>query len=766
MIRTLLIVTLLILSSCSSTSDRRSAAQIPELDAAANIVQSAVDDGRIPGAVLWVQQQERHEVRTFGMRSLEPERQPNRADTIYDVASLTKVVATAPSIMILAERGRLDIDAPVSRYIEEFSGGRREGITLRHLLTHTSGLPPGLSLSESWDGYQEGITRAVSSQPRYEPGRVFVYSDVNFILLGEIVRKVSGSTLDSFARENIFAPLQMIDTGFSPERRARVAPTQRSEGEMLQATVHDPTSRRMGGVAGHAGLFSTAKDLATYARMLLNRGELDGIRVMSSTSVGLMTSVATPGNGFARRGLGWDYDSGFSRPRGGFPVGSFGHTGWTGSFLWIDPVSRSFYVLLSNRVHPDGRGSVIDLQYELGRAVSGALIGRAEVAEGVRVEPAPSGDVMTGVDVLSEGGFELMQGRRVAVITNHTGRDRRGNPTADLIGAAHGVELVAIFSPEHGFRGVSDELVADGVHEASGLPVWSLYGERRAPASEQLEEVDDLVFDIQDIGARYYTYISTMGLAMRAAADAGKRFIVLDRPNPIGGDVVEGPVAEGESTFTSFHPIAMRHGMTVGELARMFADELKLDIDLHVVEMRGWSRDELWNETGLPWVNPSPNIRNPRAALLYPALGFLESTNLSVGRGTATPFEIFGAPWMDAEGVAADLSREVAAECASFEPVAFTPASSVFRNEESRGVRIRLHDPRRCEMVKIGLIVAHSLRQRHPEQWDFARASSLLRSRNAVEAIGAGMEPEAIEALWQSELREFEKRRSKYLLYE
>lgn len=752
---------LLLLVACTSATRQ---SQLPPLDRATALVQSAVDEGRIPGAILHVEQHGASEQHVFGARAIQPQREENRRDTIYDLASLTKVLATAPSIMVLAERGMLELDAPVGRYLPEFAGGMRDQVTVRHLLTHTSSLPAGLSLADDWSGYEEGIRRALSTEPVHTPGSVFLYSDVNFILLGEIVRKVSRRSLDTFAAENLYTPLQMLDTRFSPPASRRIAPTEKVDSGMLRGEVHDPTSRRMGGVAGHAGLFSSAHDVARFARMLLRGGELDGFRVMSSRSVELMTSIATPPEVHVRRGLGWDIDSGFSRPRGGFPLGSFGHTGWTGSFIWLDPSSSSFWFLLSNRVHPDGRGSVLDLQLELGKAISDALIGRASPAEDIRVKPAGAGSVLLGIDVLTARNYEPLRGRRVGLITNHTGRDRRGNPTIDLLRAAPEVELLALFTPEHGLRGVRDEKIEDGRDELSGLPVWSLYGERRVPSAEQLAGLDVVVFDIQDIGARYYTYISTMGLAMQAAAANDVAFMVLDRPNPIGGDIAEGPVAEGESIFTSFHPIALRHGMTVGELAQMFREELGIEVDLTVIPLQGWRRDQRWDSTGLPWVNPSPAIRRLEAALLYPALGILEASNLSVGRGSDLPFEQFGAPWLDGEALADHLNANLSAQCAVFETARFTPRSSVFAGEEVTGVRIRLVDETRCSMVELGLTIADALATRWPE-WEAEKTNNLLRHRATTEAIQRGRATAEAPKLWEPELSRFLERRQKYLLY-
>jgi CubicO group peptidase (beta-lactamase class C family) len=297
-------------------------------------------------------------------------------DTIFDAASLTKVVATTPAIMLLVERGRVKLDEPVSSYIPEFTGEGKELVTVRELLTHTSGLPPDIETKTDWHGPAEAIRKACGEKLRTPPGTSFKYSDINFILLGEIVQRVSHTPLAVFVQREIYRPLKMDNTGYlpSPEKLSRIAPTEVVDGKPWRGVVHDPTARHMGGVAGHAGLFTTTADLARYARMLLNLGELDGVRILKPDTVKLMTSVQTPPAISAKRGLGWDIDSAYSGPRGEiFPVGSYGHTGWTGGSLWIDPFSKTFVIFLSNRNHPTEAGSVIGLRRKLGTLAAEAL---------------------------------------------------------------------------------------------------------------------------------------------------------------------------------------------------------------------------------------------------------------------------------------------------------------------------------------------------------------------------------------------------------
>jgi len=714
----LLPLVLLLLTGAAFRDDK-----LLELDVA---VRDAIAEKRIPGGVLLIERDGERLLRAYGNRAIEPSVERMTADTIFDAASITKVVATAPSIWLLIERGKLTLDQPVRSVLPEFTD---DAVTLRHLLTHTSGLKPGLDRGD-WNGYAEGIRRALAEKPQNRPGIVFRYSDVNYILLGEIVRRVAGEPLDLFARKNIFAPLAMHDTSFRPMRSKRIAPTEnwsdgllarrRAESPSLQM-VHDPTARRMGGVAGHAGLFTTASDLAKFARAVMGGNFFPRA----------MTEVVSPKDVAVQRAGGFDIDSNYSRPRGElFPHGSFGHTGWTGGFLWIDPWSRTFYVFLSNRVHPDGKGSVVALQWTIGTLVAESLEGVTFVPPARRVGYVLGGaDAHNGIDVLHASGYAALQGMRVGLITNQTGIDRSGNPTVDLLRSAPGVTLTAIFTPEHGLRGTADEKVGD--EEYRGIPVYSLYGERRKPSPEQLANVDVLVFDIQDIGTRFYTYISTMGLAMEAAAETKKKFIVLDRVNPIGGAVVEGPLLEGRTDFVGWHPLPIRHGKTVGELAQLFRDERPIDVDLTVIPVKGWNREHWQDEAGLPWVNTSPNMRSLRAAALYPGIGLLERA-ISVGRGTATPFEILGAPYIDGAALIREVGRLPGV---SLTPVRFTPTASTHKGEECGGVRIAITDRRALRSVTVGLKIAAALVKLYGEKFPVEEMQPLLRTSVPIQEL-------------------------------
>ncbi len=736
------------------------------------LLQQAAAKQRPVGAVVWMENRGESVQAVVGERAVVPQRAAMTLETVFDAASLTKVVATTPSILLLMEQGKIDLSSSVSLYLPEFHGSGREKIRVRDLLTHVSGLKPGIPKEPAWTGYEAGIAKALGAVPDAPPETFFRYSDINFILLGEIVRRVSGTGLDQFAARHLFQPLKMVHTTFLPPAswQEKIAPTERDEnGVMLRGVVHDPTARKMGGVAGHAGLFTCAEDLARYARMILQEGMADGVRILKPETIRLMRSVQTPITVWERRGLGWDIDSVYSRPRGSvFPVGSFGHTGFTGTALWIDPYSQSFFVFLSSRLHPDGAGDIRPLYEQVGGAVAQAVkdFDFTQVPDALfrRSSPDEVPTVLNGIDVLSRRQFSDLAGLRVGLITNHTGLDQSRVSTIDLLAKAPHVKLRALFSPEHGIRGELDqEKISDSIDKKTGLPIRSLYGETKAPTSDQLAELDALVFDIQDIGCRFYTYISTLRLCMEAAAKAGKKFIVLDRVNPIGGTRVEGPAVLDAETFTATHAVPIRHGMTTGELARMLNQERAIGVDLQVIEMMGWQRSWWFDQTALPWVNPSPNMRHLHAATLYPGIGLMEFS-ISVGRGTDTPFEILGAPYMEDGRLAYELNK-LGLVGIRFIPVRFTPTASIFKGEACQGVRLVLTDREACEPVRTGLAIITTLKRLYPTRFALAKVNTLLNHKPTLKAIETGADWRVIVDSWSAQKDEFVKRREPFLLY-
>jgi uncharacterized protein YbbC (DUF1343 family) len=549
--------------------------------------------------------------------------------------------------------------------------------------------------------------------------------------------------------------------------KQRAAPTEQRDGQWIQGEVHDPRAYRLAGIAGHAGLFSTANDMAIYASMMLAEGSLtiDGqtAEVLSPRTVDLMTAPNRVSSGI--RGLGWDKKTGYSSNKGDLLSSrAFGHGGFTGTVLWMDPSNDLFFIFLSNRVHPNGKGSVNALAGQILNVVASSLA--IEDKSATANAAVSSSAVETGIDVLVRDNFRQLAGQRIGLITNHTGRAQDGGSTAALLQAAEQVNLTTLFSPEHGFEGKLDvEKIGDTQDATTGLKVYSLYGPTRKPTPEMLDNLDTVVFDIQDIGCRFYTYVSTMGEAMRAAAEQGKRFVVLDRPNPINGLAMAGPMLDaGLESFVGYHHLPVRHGMTTGELAQMFKSELKLELDLQVIRCEHWQREQYWESTGLTWINPSPNMRSLSEATLYPGIGLLETTNISVGRGTDIPFEWIGAPWIDARPLAAELAS-YSLPGVIFVPVEFTPTSSKYEGELCHGVNIAIIDRAKFEPIQVGIALACALRKLHADQWETKSLNRLLGNKQVEQAIIDGKPLEEVVELSQAGVKDFAKRRQPFLLY-
>jgi uncharacterized protein YbbC (DUF1343 family) len=750
------------------TAAAAGAALLPEpLAAIPTAVEEAVRAGEMPGAVILIGHQDRVVLhQAFGHRSLAPPR-PMTPDAVFDIASLTKVVATTPAVLQLVEKGRLQLDEPVARYWPDFKGHGKERITVRQLLTHYSGLRPGMPPKPEWSGYAAALKQIAGDKPTQPAESRFIYSDLNFITLGELVRRVSGEPLEAYCRRHIFEPMGMKETGFKPPRsfNGRLAPTM--EGSF--GVVHDPDTRRMGGISGAAGLFSTAEDLARFAQALLDQGRHAGGQILSPGAIKEMAQPQSPVGKLPARGLGWAIHSASGNWSELLPAGSFGHKGFTGTLLWVDPETRTYLIVLSNRVYPDGeareetlRDKVFSLAVQAtGRPAPTLPADALSKARG----GMSAGRVMTGVDVLVDRKFALLAGKRVGLITNHTGLDAVGRRTIDLLARAPGVKLRALFSPEHGLSGQADWKVVSGRDASTNLPVFSLYGETRRPTPEMLKGLDALVFDLQDAGARFYTYMSTMAYAMEAAAQKGIEFVVLDRPNPITAARLEGPVMDADlKSFTGCFPLPIRHGMTLGELARMFNGENRMGARLKVVPMQGYRRSMWFDETGIAWVNPSPNLRSLDQAALYPGVALSEASNVSVGRGTDTPFELLGAPWINAEELAGYLrGRQIPG--VDFEAAAFTPASSVFAGQSCNGIRIALKDRESLNAVGLGVEILCALQRLYPGVFRLDPALHMLGSRTVIRAIADGQAPETIAASWKQHLDEFQGRRGPYLLY-
>lgn len=732
------------------------------------LVQEGIQQGKMPGCVICVGRHGKIAyLQAFGNRLVGAAPEAMTTDTIFDMASITKPVATATSIMKLVEDGQLRLSDKVVSFFPEFAPHGKDEITIQDMLIHQSGLIPDNALKDYEDGPELAWQRICELELVAPVGTAFKYSDVNFIVLGQLIRHLSGKSVHEFSRENIYQPLGMSETGFRPadSLKSRCAPTEKREGQWMRGEVHDPRAFLLDQVAGHAGLFSTAQDLAIYAQMMLGNGTYTGpqqspIRVLSPQTVATMTHAYPVSSGV--RGLGWDKQTGYSSNKGDLLSSTaFGHGGFTGTVLWIDPELDLFFIFLSNRVHPNGDGSVNHLAGRILNVVASSIVDGKTAAT-----LAPAQPVLTGVDVLQRDKFASLTGQRVGLISNHTGRTADGTSTVQLLYESPEVKLKALFSPEHGFEGKLDiAKIGDSREQSTGLQIYSLYGETRRPTKQMLENLDTLVFDIQDIGARFYTYISTMGEAMQAAAEFKKRFVVLDRPNPINGVDVTGPMLDsGKESFVAFHNLPVRHGMSTGELANMLRAELQLDLDLEVVACEGWNRSDYWDRTGLTWINPSPNMRSLTQAVLYPGIGLLETTNLSVGRGTDTPFEVVGAPWIEARELARALNaRQLPG--VTFIPIEFTPDSSKFAGENCQGVNIVIIHRELIEPVRVGLAIAVELRSQFRDQWDTSGFNRLLGNDAVQAAVLDGLNLDQIMQVADQGVDDFLNRRQLYLLY-
>jgi uncharacterized protein YbbC (DUF1343 family) len=525
--------------------------------------------------------------------------------------------------------------------------------------------------------------------------------------------------------------------------------------------------------------------LAKFAQALLNGGG----GILSAETVEKMTSPEQPPSAPVLRGFGWDIDSPFSSNRGDLlPVGSYGHTGFTGTSVWIDPTTQTYIILLTNSVHPRGKGNAIGLRTKVATEVAAALAlnpsekealrwksitGYNEAMTAARHMSTRNGTVKTGIDMLEEHGFDVLQlpagKKRIGLVTNQTGIDSQGLRTIDVLAKAPGVSLDAIFSPEHGVTGTLDTTgIGNSVDTATGVPVYSVYGgtdAARRPPPDVMKNLDAVVFDIQDAGARYYTYETTLGYFLEGAAAAGIELIVLDRPDPVTGSFVQGPVSDaGKENFTDYWTVPVQPGMTMGELAKMFNAERNINAKLTVVPMEGWQRGDWFDSTGLVWVNPSPNLRSVTEAALYPGVAIIEGTNVSVGRGTDTPFELLGAPWMKGKELAAYLNARGIAGV-RFVPLTFTPAASNYAGQVCSGVSIVVTDRNGFDAPELGMELAAALRKLYLADFKIERMTELLMNQSVYDALVAGQDPRRVAQDWQEGLQKFQKVREKYLIY-
>ncbi len=805
----------------ASTPRHRPAAAQQQYDfsAVSMAVDQAIASKKLPGAVVLIN----HDGKTvfehaYGDRALEPKVEPMTEDTIFDMASLTKCLVTATAIMQLYEQHKLAFDDPVAKYLPTFAANGKEKVTIRELLTHYSALPEDVSLKDDWGlaapDKTEGIRRAMNATLYGPPGVTFKYSDINFITLGSLVETISGQPLEVYAQEHIFKPLKMTHTRYLPPASLipSIAPTAYDDqgdattnpdfNKMLRGTVHDPSTRRMGGVAGHAGVFSTAGDVALFAQALLDR--LAGrpsdfplqqatLKLMTqpeqpSTAAGgatIFTPDGKPITGISARGFGWDINSAFSRPRGeAFPIGSFGHTGFTGTSLWMDAASDTFVVILANSVHPRGAAPISPLRGQIATMAAEALH---------LYDKQPAAGTLTGIDVLETTHFAALDEAakrhgghlRLGLLTNQTGLDREGRRTIDILQhSLPEIQLKTLFSPEHGLLGVKDTTkIGNDIDPATQLPVIGLYGakpEQRRPSQESLKDLDAVVIDLQDVGVRFFTYEVVVGYFLEAAAQAHIEIILLDRPNPIGGLAVEGPVSDvGAESYNNYMPMPVRNGMTLGELALYFNSErqiasptspnihVPIRAQLTVIAMKSWKRTYFFDDTGLKWTNPSPNLRSLTAAILYPAIGLTEMTNISVGRGSDKPYEHIGAPYINAQELADYLNgRKIAG--VSFTPTNFAVAEDANRypshGKTIPGIAFTVTDRTALDSPELGIELLSALHHLYPD-FALSKAAYLVTNVDTMRALTNGDDPRKIADTWKADLAAFRQRREPYLLY-
>jgi len=717
-----------------------------------------------------------------GERARRPAPEPMTADTVFDLASLTKVVATTTAVLQLIERGALRADDPVARHWSAFAQAGKHNVTVAQVLAHSSGLPAG------WPDRRRprsaaALWHALASMAlRQPPGQTREYSDLGFLALGRVVEHVSGLTLDTYTRRHITNPLGLQDTGFAPDRRhaSRIAPTEvLGDGHLLRGQAHDPLARTLGGVAGHAGLFGTADDLGRFARSLLGLPDVPAL-LQPDTVRGLLVPqppVATA----PWRGAGWLLQPPLTPTRDDLlPTGTLHHTGYTGTALWIDVLQQRYIVLLSHRVHPDGRGDARPARRQVAALLSSTgptrppgawaqALGPTVMPPRPAPAPADGPRVLTGIDRWRERNFAELQGQRVGLVTHLAAVDRQGWRTLDRLRWAPGVHLRRIFTPEHGLFRDIDGPVASGTEPGSGLPLVSLYGAQRQPTPAQLADLDAIVVDLQDVGVRFFTYIATLGLVLDAARPRQLPVFVIDRPNPLGGVRIGGPVLEPQRrSFTGPASLAMVHGMTFGEIALWLAQDLRERTGsappVHVLDMQGWQRAWTFAQTGLDWVPPSPNLRTLQALALYPGTAWVEGTPVSVGRGTPEPFERVGAPWIDGHRLADDLNARHLAGL-HFEPLRFQPTFGPGQGQDCGGVRIVARAPAEVDACAFGLHLVDSLWRGWPQAFPIDRTLDLIGDRATVDALKARTPPGDIIARWSQDQADFRARRASTLRY-
>lgn len=716
-------------------------------DVLRSALERAVSESGSPGAVALVGDLDRTYFHAAaGNRQSVPEPAPALPDTPYDLASLTKAIATTTAILLLRKDGALEFDQPVSDFVPIPAFGK---FTIRHLLTHTAGLVAGLPYYKDAHSTDEMLQRYAQFELDWPPGTRRRYSDVGFMILGRLVELVSRDSLDAFCTRHIFKPLGMKMTAFKPPEswRGTCAATENCgwRGRLLVGEVHDENAAAVGGVSGHAGLFAPAGDLALFCRAMLSGKLLPSGVLEEITKVGQVPV-------YPWQGIGWQLDPWDSGTEGFLPSrAAFGHTGWTGTCIWMDRDTTQFAILLSNTCHP-----------ARGNRNNGALRRTFFSALARELYPRRT-NTHTGLDRVMRQDFEVLQGRRIALLTNPSAVDQLGRPILDVLALDPRVTLKRLYSPEHGIRGDAEagQVVAS---QSGAIPVTSLYGAQTRPAAAELNEIDLFVIDLQDAGARYYTYAAAMFECLRACAETGTPVLVLDRPNPLGGEVLEGPVAIETDAPVCAAPVPIRHGMTFGELAQFFVEHVLTGKKpaLEVNALDAWRPECLFDECSLPWVPPSPNMPHALTALLYTGMCLFEGTNLNEGRGTDTPFEVIGAPWLDAKPVLRQI-RAAHRAGTSLEAVTYTPTSIPgkasdprYNGQTCQGIRIIVRDPHNVRAFTLAVALLSAIRARHPGEFQWGPSFDVLAgSKDLRLAIEAGVSAHRIVAACEPALQTF-----------
>lgn len=714
----------------------------------------AVREAKAPGAVAYAGRGgEMLFHGAVGLRQQSPAPEAATTDTLYDLASLTKVISTTTAVMLLREEGKLDLDQKVSEYLP-LPGLDR--FTLRHCITHTTGLPPFKVWYREIAGAENMVRRIAELGLDAPPGTRRVYSDLGFILLGQCAAQAAREPLDAFVKRRVFAPLKMERTTFRPDAalRAECAPTEQCpwRGRMVRGEVHDENAFAMGGVSGHAGLFSTAGDLAIFCRALL------GGRIVKPAT---LDEMLRPGQvpGYAWQGLGWWLDPWMSGANGYLPSRTaFGHTGWTGTALWIDRETEIFTILLSNTCHPT-------------RARRDNTSLRKTFFDGAALPLYPDRtNAHTALDYLVRDDFSGLKGKGLGVLTNNAATDQTGRPAAEVLRQEPGLRLTRYFSPEHGLRLQAEAGAAVAGDNVNGVPVVSLYGDKKGPSPEDLRGVDLFVADLPDVGARYYTYLATLLECMTACAAAGVPVKVLDRPNPLGGVVLEGAVAIVADSPVCRAPVPARHGMTLGEAA-MFLQQTRPELkklDLSVQPAENWRRELMHHQCALPWSPPSPNLPTADAALAYAGTCLFEGVNLNEGRGTETPFLLFGAPWVDnlsvAEMIAPEDSPGMRLVTALYTPKSLPgrAADPAFRDKVCKGFRVEFTDRTAARPFRLAVALLCALHRRHKDRLEWKPFfDTLAGGPDLRELIQRGASAADITAVAEPGLAAFDAARPK-----